>query len=388
MKNVLLIVQNNSFPWDKRVYKEAMSLQKHGYKVSVISPRSEIDPAKRDVINNIEVLRYKDYKSDGSLFGFITEYMNALTKIYLYTLYLVLFKKVKAVHVANPPDFFWPLALLLYLFNVKFIYDQHDLATIIYKLKFTNPLLQKFINFSEKMSVKLSSGIIVANKTFKERLTGKSSLNNKPCSVVYNGPEEHFEPKYSKKLHDKYAGFKVALFVGLMTINDNIEIIIEAVYIVVNKLGRKNIKFVLVGDGEVRKYMQELAVKLQVENYIDFTGLVNYNEVMEYIELADVCLVPDQPNGLNEYLTLIKVLEYMKTQKPFVAFELKETMEMAKDSGLYAKDIDDFTRKVLYFIDNPEIGRNYGYRGHKIIMKNFLWSFSELELLNLYKALI
>ncbi len=34
--------------------------------------------------------------------------------------------------------------------------------------------------------------------------------------------------------------------------------------------------------------------------------MVDYQKVMEYLYIADVCIAPDLPNGLNEYLTLIK----------------------------------------------------------------------------------
>ena len=39
-ESILLIVQNNSFPFDKRVFKEAISLKNKDYNVLVISPRS------------------------------------------------------------------------------------------------------------------------------------------------------------------------------------------------------------------------------------------------------------------------------------------------------------------------------------------------------------
>ena len=48
-------------------------------------------------------------------------------------------------------------------------------------------------------------------------------------------------------------------------------------------------------------------------------------------------------------LLLIKVMEYMKAKKPFVAFNLKETKYLAKDAGLYADNLDDFVEKILIF---------------------------------------
>ena len=58
-KNVLLIVQNASYPFDKRVSKEASSLHQAGYNVFVISPTSVYDKEKR---KNIDGVKYIDIK--------------------------------------------------------------------------------------------------------------------------------------------------------------------------------------------------------------------------------------------------------------------------------------------------------------------------------------
>ena len=37
------------------------------------------------------------------------------------------------------------------------------------------------------------------------------------------------------------------------------------------------------GDGDVRKKMEDMVIDLYFENYIEFTGLVSYNYVMEFL---------------------------------------------------------------------------------------------------------
>ncbi|MBK7978544.1 MAG: hypothetical protein IPK06_00745 [Ignavibacteriae bacterium] len=93
--NIALVVQNNSYPFDSRVFKEANSLKSGGFNVFVVSPRSKRDNSSFEVLNGINVYRYKDNQSKGSFFGFIFEYMTSLIKIFLYVTYLVLFKKKK-----------------------------------------------------------------------------------------------------------------------------------------------------------------------------------------------------------------------------------------------------------------------------------------------------
>ena len=173
-----------------------------------------------------------------------------------------------------------------------------------------------------------------------------------------------------------------------MTVNDNIEIIIEAANKIINEQKREDCIFVLLGDGDVRKKMEELAQDYGINNFIKFTGIVDYKKVQEYLYIANVCIAPDQPNGLNEYLTLIKILEYMKAKKAFVSFDLKETKEIAGGAGLYAKNIDDYVNKILFLIDNREAASELGEEGKKIIEEEFLWEHSEKKLISLYNDLL
>ena len=387
-KNVLLIVQNNSFPFDRRVYKEALSLKNNGYNVFVICPKSEAENKPKEVIDGIKVLRYNDLPATGGKLSYIFEYLNAITKIFIKSLNLIFSQNINIVHVANPPDFFWPLAKFVRLFGVKFIYDQHDLAPEVAKIKFQSNFFHKLLLLNEKLTVKNADGIIVVNNSFKKRLIERYNIDENLCEIVYNGPPEHFESKPNEQLIEKYKNHKVVLYIGLMAASDNINVIIEAAKKIVFIHGRKDIKFLLVGDGYARNSLEELTNEENLNDYVEFLGLVDYESVKEFLYIADVCVAPDTPNGLNEYLTLVKILEYLKAGKTFVSFDLHETRVIAGEAGLYAKNIDDYAEKILYLLDNPEKAKEMGAIGKERINRNFLWKHSEERLINLYSKLL
>ncbi len=387
-KNILLIVQNNSFPFDKRVYREATSLKENGYNVFVICPKSNHDSESYLVYEGINVRRYKDHIAKGGIVSYFLEYASSIVKIFFLFLQAVFKKKIKIVHVANPPDFFWPIALVGKLFGVKFIYDQHDLAPEMAMVKFHNKFLKKLLMFNEKLTVKFADAIIVVNNNFKKRLIKQWNTKPDKITVVYNGPHESFHVIENTGISEKYKNKKVILYIGLMTVNDNIEVIIKAANQLINHNGRNDLHFILIGDGDVRKRMEELSQSFGLTENIEFTGIVNHNMVRKYLNIAEVCIAPDLPNGLNEYLTLVKVLEYMKTSKAFVAFKLKETMDFANGAGLYAENENDFAKKIIYLLENPDKAAEMGKLGNKIINDNYLWSHSEEKLLGLYNSLL
>ena len=166
-KNILFIVQNASYPFDKRVSKEAVSLNKNGFKVFVISPTSVYDVESFSNIDGIEIHRFKNYLSNGSFIGFFLEYFISLIKIYYLSLFLSLKKKINVIHVANPPDFFWPLAIISKILRIKFIFDQHDLSPEMFNIRFSSRLVYRILTFNEKLTVALADSIITANNSFK-----------------------------------------------------------------------------------------------------------------------------------------------------------------------------------------------------------------------------
>lgn len=390
MPHILLIVQNNSFPTDKRVAKEALSLKEAGYEVSAISPIFGRDQLRRETWNGINVLRYRHFESSGGLPGFVLEYGNALIRIFFLSLGLWFRKPFRSIHVANPPDFFWPMALFFKLFGVKFIFDQHDISAEMYRVneRKEKNAIYKFLNWNELMTVRCADGIITTNTSIRERLDTLNGLRGKPCEVVYNGPAAEFVAKENPALREKYAGRRVLLYIGEMAGVDCIEVILNAAEAVVKTQGRKECVFVLLGDGPDRARLEALAKQKGLEGFVEFMGMVDHETVMNYLAVAEVCLVPDEPNGLNEFLTLIKCLEYMKAARPFVAFDLNETRFIAGESALFARDMTEYVAHILRLLDNSEEARAMGLKGQSRVEEGFLWSHQVPQLLKLYQKVV
>lgn len=386
-KHVLLVVQNNSFPYDKRVLKEAITLRDAGYAVSVISPAMGKESALRADCEGIAVYRYRHFESHGGLPGFVLEYANALIQIFFISIGIFIRKPFRSIHVANPPDFFWPMGWFYKLFGVKFIFDQHDISSGMYRVnecKGEN-FIYRFLNWNEMMTVRCADGIITTNTSIRGRLDSLYGLRGKPCEEVYNGPSAGFCAKENPELCAKYAGRRVVLYIGEMAGVDCVEVILEAAEQVVKQQGRSECVFVLLGDGPDRNRLEALSKQKQLDRFVEFTGMVSHEIVMNYLAVAEVCLVPDEPNGLNEYLTLIKSLEYMKAARPFVAFDLKETRFMAADSALFARDIAEYVQHILHLLDNRAEAQDMGQKGKKRIETGFLWDHQIPQLLKLYE---
>src|SRR5690242_15999456 len=128
MPRILIIVQNLSVPFDRRVWLECQALTSAGYRVAVVCPKGSGEPAY-EVINSVELYRYRPYAPGGSKVSFIAEYA--------YSFLATTWKALKArrsgrfavIQACNPPDIFWPLALAFRATEgSRFVFDHHDLC--------------------------------------------------------------------------------------------------------------------------------------------------------------------------------------------------------------------------------------------------------------------
>ena len=136
MTRILIIVQNLPVPFDRRVWLECQALTADGYQVTVVCPKGKGDPGYQ-VIDGIEIYKYRPYAPGGSKVSFVTEYAYS----FLATAWLT-FKarrrgRFAVMQACNPPDIFWPIGLILRaLDRTKFVFDHHDLCPELYQSRF------------------------------------------------------------------------------------------------------------------------------------------------------------------------------------------------------------------------------------------------------------
>jgi glycosyltransferase involved in cell wall biosynthesis len=153
--------------------------------------------------------------------------------------------------------------------------------------------------------------------------------------------------------------------------------------------GRQDIALVLLGGGDRVPTLQSLAHELQLDEYVTFTGWTTPKDIMRYLTVADVGLVPDLQNGLNEYCTMIKTMEYMAMGKPIVAFDLAETRYSAQGAALYAtpNSVEDFASKVETLLNDEELRLKMGALGRKRVEERLSWAESQNNLVLAYRML-
>lgn len=176
------------------------------------------------------------------------------------------------------------------LLRKKSIYTVHGSYLFLSKV---NVLLLKFI-------FKYSDKIIFVNKMLYDVLPSdmKEQIKDK-YDIILNGVETGFH--YIKT--DVYKKFNIdaqdtILFHPARFVTEKNHLrIIAALKPLVEKNGR--IKLVLAGNGKLKKEMQERINDLQLEANVIMLGLIERDEVYNFLERCDLFLMPSISEGLN-----------------------------------------------------------------------------------------
>ena len=126
-----------------------------------------------------------------------------------------------------------------------------------------------------------------------------------------------------------------------------------------------------------------------MQNVIRFTGRIPDNQVLKILSTADVCLAPDPENGLNEFHTMNKIMDYMKLGKPIVSFDLHESKYSAGDSAVYIKN-NNFTKfgdAIMELCRDNKKREIMGKIGFERVCEELTWHHSEKILVELYNNL-
>ncbi len=387
-KKVLIIVENLPVPFDTRVWKEACTLQKAGYQVSVICPRSKRHPKFHEVLDGVYIYRHPMPEEKNSAAGYIWEYSCALFWEFVLAFWVFMRRGFHVIQGCNPPDTIFLIALVFKLFGVRYIFDHHDANPELYLSKYEREdLLYRIQVWLEKMTFFTSDVVISTNESYRSLALGRGLRKSEDVFVVRNGPDlEKFKlvpANIAKKSGKKW----LVGYVGTISIQEGLEILVDVAEHI-HRNGRTDVHFTCVGGGPGLKSLCQLIETRKMGDYFNFTGRVSDEELLEVLSTADVCVNPDKPCEMNDISTMIKIAEYMALGKPIVQFDLKEGRFTAGAASLYAdsqNQVADFAAKILWLLDHAEERQRMGEFGRERVQRQLAWQYSETGLLAAYE---
>jgi glycosyltransferase involved in cell wall biosynthesis len=269
-----------------------------------------------------------------------------------------------------------PLVRLSKLF-CKTIFIQH-----IHGTKFGNVIWEKqSVLLWKRLTRRLVDHWVANSQHIKRIAAAKERIPLSKISVVYNGIDiAGFRASKSRNETRKELGLSEKDFViGSVGCLDKAKGI-DKMLLVAKEVDNK---FVIIGDGELRKELESMRDSMGLKDKVIFTG--SREDVPDLLSAFDIFLSTSQWEGFG-----IAIVEAMAVGVPVIVFAVDGVLEvMTQDCGILVppNDIAKMKEAINYLKENKSIMNSMGKCGIKRVKENFDIVEKTKELQNLYKVL-
>lgn len=388
----ILIVGQHYWPETFRITDIAEGLVERGYEVEVLCGTPNYPAGKffkgygffkkkSEIHNGVKITRVPEIpRGSNSNFRIFLNYIS-FPFFALFYVPLFLFKKYDRVIAYQLSPVFMSLPAIL-LSKIKrkplffYVCDfwPHSLFSM---LKIKNNLLRKLITSISYWHYRRSDGIIGVFKGMQERFISEVGIAKERTLYIPQAPEKIYEQQtYDKKLDKKFKnGFNI-MFAGNINPAQCFDVITQAAKIVKDH-GYKDVRYIIIGDGMSKRWLEKEVKDLGLEEQFIFEGLKPVEDIPKYQTVANATIVALSKSPLFEYGIPAKVYSYMPSGKPIIGAMDGEGQRLINslancgicvDSG----DIEGLAKAIEKLIEMPERQRNtLGKNGREYHFKHF-----------------
>lgn len=148
----------------------------------------------------------------------------------------------------------------------------------------------------------------------------------------------------------------------------------------------KNIKFVVLGEGELREKLQKLSKDLNVSERVIFKGFVSHDEMPKYLKACDIFIRASLSEGMGN-----SFLEAMAAEIPVIATPVGGIVDFLKnkETGLFCnvEDPEDIAARVMEYINNPELKSKIIKNAKELVKEKYDWNLIAKQMKEMFGSL-
>ena len=229
-------------------------------------------------------------------------------------------------------------------------------------------------DFTDRLVLPAYNRIVALSLTHASYLKEKERVRDHQVTIINNGVDvDRFYPvdseerrrKYKRKLSIPENNITVTIIAALRP-EKNHRMFLDAALLISKK--RKDITFLVVGDGEERSRLQAIAHKMLPEGRVIFLG--DRNDIPEILSVTDISV-------LCSFMEIfpLTVLEAMSAGLPVISTDVGSLSEMIRNDEdgilIQSEDIYSFTRAIEKLADNRKIRLDMGKRAREAVLEKF-----------------
>lgn len=277
--------------------------------------------------------------------------------------------------------------------GVDYVFDHHDICPELFEAKFgkkeelglVKKMLYKSQTYLEKKTYQNAKFAFVTNESYRSIAIERGGMDPNRIIVLRSGPKlERMRIQPSDESIKRGKKYMVG-YLGVIGQQEGIEYLLEAAKII--KKARNDVFWGIVGGGPHLDALRKMSSDMGLDDCVEFTGRVSDEDLLRYLNTADICVNSDEFNPMNDKSTMNKILEYMALAKPIVQFDLTEGRFSAQDASLYAEPNNpaNMAEKVVKLLEDPERRKTMGEYGRNRVVNELSWGHTSQALLDGYE---
>ncbi len=255
------------------------------------------------------------------------------------------------------------------------IFKPYDLPFALYMKKLTNCKIIFFSGGTEffpgyRTMIKKVDFLFSCSEFNAKQIEDYSGIKPR---ILPNGIDtELFSPRHQDlklrdelEISDDFVIITVCRLIGLKGVQYGI----KAVKILIEE-GFK-IKYLIIGEGEYKKNLENLVKALHVEDNVIFLGTKENSQLPRYYSLSHVAVFP----SLADETFGISIAEAMSCGIPVISTNIGGIPEVIGKSGFLVSPCNDreIAIKLKLLINNESLRKEMALEGRKRIMEKFSW---------------
>jgi glycosyltransferase involved in cell wall biosynthesis len=316
---------------------------------------------------------------------------------YLHNLYLTLsygiidkiakcMKKYDIIHCFKPlPSSYLPSLIISKVKKARIIIDWDDWEGKGGFAEFDPFFLRDFLDWFQILSIKNANAVTVATP-FLERIAKRF---NQKVYLIPNGADiTSFVPTSQKSEIKKKFNCFLIVYVGLLYKACDVDIVIKAMKYVTQKV---DAKLIIVGDGPRKKEFIELARMYKLDEKVIFVGYKSRKSIPEFINAADIVVLPMKDNLANRARSPVKLGEYLACGKPIVASNVgiaKEIIKNYYNGILTSNHPEKFAEAIVRLLEDENLRKKIEKNARKTAEKRLDWKIIAKRLENVYNDMM
>ncbi|MFH1201765.1 MAG: glycosyltransferase family 4 protein [Candidatus Omnitrophota bacterium] len=239
----------------------------------------------------------------------------------------------------------------------------------------------KILYFISAVSLIFSDRVVTTTNLTKQRLSKFLNLPSHKIIVVPCGADaELFRPMNTKEVRTQLNLRQDCYYVGMVGSlypHQGVDYLINSTPFILKEL--PNTKFIIVGEGIMKKELIKLVTDLGLDDKIFFSGEIPYEDVPKYINAFDICAVFFKP-VIPYTADPIKLYEYLACAKPVVVSGLEWCKDfLDRVDGVVwteASDAQKLTGAIVRLLKDEGLREKIGKHGREAILEQRTWIIS------------